>query len=165
VPLLKREIDQTRDVLTIDWRFGRSADAVWEHLTDPEHLSEWLGQPVSFDGTPGGEILIDHGDGYICRSVVKRVEPADYLFEITWLFPDEHPTQVEVVLRSPPGEGTKDASILTLRHLDLAELCNSYAQGWVTHLTFFEASLDGTSLPLDEFWNLHATIVALSNAT
>lgn len=165
MPLLRREMDQARDALTIDWRLGRSTDAVWEHLTDPAHLPEWLGQPVIFDGTPGSEISIDHGDSYICRSVVKRVEPANYLFEITWLFPDEHPTRVEVILRSLPEEGAEDASMLTLRHMDLAELTDSYAQGWVTHLTFFEASLDGTPLPMDEFWNLHATIVALSNTT
>lgn len=157
MPLQQREIDEAQDTLTIAWSLAKPASAVWTHLTDPARLTEWLGDPQTFDARPGGEIRIDHGDGYVCRSIVKRVEPADYLFGVTWQFPDEHPTLVEVRIQ-PSADAT---SVLTLRHYDLGELRDSYADGWVTHLTFFEASLNGTPLPVTEFWNLHATIVAL----
>lgn len=50
--------------------------------------------------------------------------------------------------------------ILTLGHL----VRDSYAGGWVANFTFLETSLNGTPLPITEFWNLHATIVALGEA-
>jgi hypothetical protein len=54
--------------------------------------------------------------------------------------------------------------ILTFGHPDPGELRDSYAGGWVANFTFLETSLNGTPLPITEFWNLHATIVALGEA-
>lgn len=157
MPLQQRVSDETSDVLTVDWSLSQPAIVVWEHLTDPVNLPEWLGEPQVHDGNPGGVIRIDHGDGYVCTSIVNRIDPASFQFEVTWEFPDEPRSRVEVHIQSP----SDSESVLTLRHLDLGDLRDSYAQGWVTHLTFLEASLNDTPLPMSEFWNLHATTVAL----
>lgn len=159
MPLFRREVDEVRDILTVTWSLDRPVEAVWAHLTNAQGLTEWLGIPLTFDGAVSGEIRVDHGDGYVCRSIVKRVEPINHLFEVSWQFPDEHATRIEV--RLDPVDTDEGSSQLILRHAELAALRDSYAQGWVTHLAFFEASLDGTPLPLEQFWNLHATFGAL----
>ncbi|MGO1942982.1 MAG: SRPBCC domain-containing protein [Ancrocorticia sp.] len=153
--LSSRDFDD--DVLTVRWDLNRTADEIWSHIVNPSYVEQWLGAPISFNTAVGGEIRIDHGDGYICRSIVQRVDAADYQFEATWHFPDEHEMIVEVSVR----ETGEDLSQLVLRHLGLGDLLGSYSRGWLTHLTFFEASLESTPLPFEQFWNLHGTFSAL----
>ncbi|MGB4779491.1 SRPBCC domain-containing protein [Microbacterium sp.] len=157
MPLIER--DTSASSLTIRWALRHPVAATWSHLRDRSRLGAWLGEPIRIDGAIGALIEIDHGQGYVCRSLVKACDPVHHSFVVSWEFPDEHETEVVVVVE--PLRDASDAAQLTLVHHGLGGLLDSYADGWVTHLMFFEASLDGAPLPPEEFWSLHATVRAL----
>ena len=145
-----------QDDLTFEWSLDAPAEKVWNHLTNAQHLPQWLGSPVELSKKVGGEIRIQHAPDYVCTSIVKRFDPAAFHFEVSWEFPDEHETTVEVWLSPAPEDEGDGATVLNLRHLDLADLRDSYLQGWAAHLTYFEASLAGAPLPPEEFWDVYA---------
>lgn len=72
---------------------------------------------------------------------------------MSWKFPDEPLSWLTFAL-----DDTDDGCRLTLRHRNLGEWAPSYRIGWLTHLTFLEASFLGEPLPLGQFWNIHATL-------
>ncbi len=84
--------------------------------------------------------------------MVKEIGPG-HRFAVTWEFPEEPLSRMAVEVDSSAG-----GTLLTLRHTGLGELRDSYALGWLTHLTYLEASVEGTPLPFEQFWNLHATL-------
>ncbi|MBO0839211.1 MAG: SRPBCC domain-containing protein [Sciscionella sp.] len=154
MPLVERL--RSLDGLQIEWRIAASTDTVWQHLTEPTAVSEWLGQPRVLDLRVGGQMLVDHGDGYTCDGRISAIEPGAHL-EMTWKFPDEPETIVSISLTSMDGQCT-----LRLSHRGLGELVSSYANGWPVHLSYLEAAVLGDPLPASQFWNLHATIAQLS---
>lgn len=172
MPVTQLDPDRTADSLTIGWRLPAAPAAVWSHLQDVDALGEWLGRPLTFDSRVGGEIIVDHADSYLCRSEVLSI--GEHSAELTWSFPDEPTSRIAVAVtgadlggglgRDLGGEGSpadggdeEAASVLTLRHRGLGDLIDSYATGWLTHLSFFEASLAGTPLPWEQFWPLCET--------
>lgn len=155
---------EEQDDLTFEWSLEAPIEVVWAHLTNAQQLPHWLGRPLALDKSVGGEIRIEHAQDYICTSIVKRFEPATFQFEVSWKLPDEHETTVEVWLSPSPQEAGEGATVLNLRHLDLADLRESYLQGWATHLTYFEASLAGSPLPPEEFWDVYTAYADLNDA-
>ncbi|PMC75895.1 hypothetical protein CJ197_06820 [Brachybacterium sp. UMB0905] len=130
---------------------------VWEHLVARERLPEWLGTPLEGPSHTPGTLVIDHGDGTLCTSTLLEVDPGEGL-AMTWQFPEEPETRLEVHLHARAGT---TGTVLELVHRGLGELTDSYGPGWTTRLTFFEASLEGSPLPLDQFWNLWSTVNGL----
>lgn len=151
MPLIHAHRDT--DMLTVSFALGHPAEPVWRHLVDREQLARWLGRPLTWNCVAGGRVRVDHGEGYICESRVKLVDPTGHRLEMTWKFQDEPQTAVAVSIEP----GTDGASTLRLDHEGPAGLLASYEPGWITHLTYFEASLDGTPLPPGQFWHLHDT--------
>lgn len=153
-------VDRSDDVLTIEWSLAPTPALIWEHLQNPETLNEWLGQPRGFNTRVGGEIIVDHDDGYLCRSeILSRSHNST---ELSWEFPDEPPTRL--ALSTFVADGTDEnspATSLVLQHFGLGALIDSYANGWLTHLSYFEASLWKTPLPPGLFWSLCATFSRL----
>ncbi|MCF2586866.1 hypothetical protein [Brevibacterium sp. UCMA 11752] len=166
-------VDRPGDVLTIEWSLPHDQPSVWEHLTAAAMLHEWLGQPTTFDARVGGEIIVDHGDGYLCRSEVLSLthdggQSHGSSAEVSWEFPDE--PQSRLCLRTfdpdyPDNDtsntGDNTPSALVIQHSGLGTLIDSYLSGWLTHLTYFEASLSETPLPPEQFWPLCATFEQL----
>ncbi|GII97749.1 hypothetical protein Slu03_01270 [Sediminihabitans luteus] len=144
--------------LTIVWGVTHDRDRAWRGLTDPSLVPRWLGEPLGWDLAVGGRVDVDHGSGAVSRSEVLRLEPPA-LLEMTWDFPDEPRSRVRVdLVHDDPAR-----TCLTLEHVALRDdLVDDYRAGWMTHLSYFEAALDGTSLPRQQFWNLHASFAALS---
>ncbi|MFT2693478.1 SRPBCC domain-containing protein [Clavibacter zhangzhiyongii] len=140
-------------VVWISWSFARSPDAVWSALTDPAAIARWLGDPVTCDIRPGGELVVDHGDGVRSRSDMSAAEPPHHL-AMTWAFPDEPTSEVTFTIRAHD-----DGAVLELAHAVIADLADSYRVGWLTHLTYLEAVVDGDPLPASQFWKLHATLL------
>lgn len=140
-------------VVWISWSFTHSPAAVWSALTEPESIVRWLGDAVTCDIRPGGELVVDHGDGIRSRSEVIAVEPSHRL-AMTWEFPDEPASEVTFTIRAH-----EDGAVLELAHAGVAELADSYRVGLVTHLTYLEAAADGDPLPASQFWKLHATLL------
>ena len=66
--------------------FDVPADALWEAVTDPAHLADWLGDEVDIDVVPGGEgRVVD--DGEVRHVLVDEVKEVDHRFTFTW-WPD-----------------------------------------------------------------------------
>ncbi|BCL12381.1 SRPBCC family protein [Micromonospora sagamiensis] len=154
MPLLSSEMSES--VLTLTWAVEAPAEAVWERLTTPSLLPQWLGELVEGEVTGGSPFVVDHGGGYRCASTVTAYDPGR-LLAYTWEFPDEPRTEVSWTL-------SHDESVTTVRlaHDGLGDLAASYRDGWTTHLMFLEASALGDSLPTAMFWQIHATIARLN---
>lgn len=195
MPVIQIDPDRSADCLTIGWRLPAGADAVWAHLQDVDALSEWLGRPLTFDSRLGGEIIVDHADSYLCRSEVLAIDGHSAELTWSFPDEPTSRISVAVAAGDLSGEGVegpsadgtstsgtsadgtsasgrsadggdeKAPSVLTLRHLGLGDLIDSYATGWLTHLSFFEASLAGTPLPWEQFWPLCETFDRLLNRT
>jgi uncharacterized protein YndB with AHSA1/START domain len=146
------------DDLVIDWDLLSERPLVWKHLTDRDRLAEWLGDPIAVDMRDGGQLDVDHGGGYMSQSRILEFRPADAL-SLTWSFPDEHVTALTFILSDAP-DGTR----LQLTHRGLGTLWASYSIGWLTHLTFLEASAGGAPLPRSQFWRIHQTFQHLGSS-
>lgn len=158
---LVRAVASVGDV-ELDWHVAADRGAVWRALTEPAMLRQWLGTVLALDVRAGGRIAVDHGGGYVCESEVRRVTPRERL-AMSWRFPDEHPTELAVELADVPAPGGEvTACGLVLRHTGLGDLAAGYRLGWVVHLTYLEAAVAGTPLPLGQFWHLHATVGVLA---
>lgn len=129
---------------------------VWQCLTDADLLGQWLGELVSGAVAAEPEFVVNHGDGYCCRStVVACAEPRR--LDFTWHFPDEPTSQVGLELEESVG-----ITDLRLSHIGLGDLAASYRDGWCVHLSYLEAAALGTPLPPSMFWRLHGTMAQLS---
>lgn len=64
------------------------AYAVWQALTEAEHLSAWFGGAVELDAFPGGQIAVTQG-GRRRRGIIVDLEPGRRL-AVRWL-PAHHP--------------------------------------------------------------------------
>lgn len=145
--------------LVVSWSFQAPIETVWSGLTDPALQSRWLGTAVESDFRPGGRLVIDHGEGYVCRSNVTLVE-APHRLAMTWAFPDEPQSRVAIALHQ-----SDDSTAAELTHTGLEDLAPSYGPGWTTHLTYLEAALQGDTMPPSQFWKLHATFTALQDGS
>ncbi len=140
----------------IVWSLRADPARVWSHLTDSENFQAWLGTLQIAEFEEGGRVVVDHGDGYVCDSTITLFEPGQR-FTMTWEFPDEPESGVSVLVAAT-GD---DETLFVLSHTDLADLTASYAPGWLTHLTYFEGSLEGNPLPPEQFWRIHQSLTSL----
>lgn len=153
MPLLKMDASTT---VSLTWRVEASRARVWDCLTDPGLLSQWLGGVVAGAVGAGSDFVVDHGGSYCCRStVVTYAEQSRLVF--TWHFPDEPESEVALEL-----EGSADATELRLTHSALGDLAPSYRDGWCVHLSYLEGAALGAPLPPAMFWQLHGTIAQLN---
>lgn len=166
MPLLRREDHPEEGWTHIEWSLRRPPAEVWQNVKDPTVLPRWMGRAVKFEPVLGGDILIDHGDDTVCRSEMLAVE-SGRSFTISWEFPGEPTSQLSVELLAldqqvptaqiDPG-ANEPATVISIRHEGLGDLLHSYAAGWMAHLTYFEAAVEGTDMPWAQFWNLTATM-------
>jgi uncharacterized protein YndB with AHSA1/START domain len=107
------------------------SDEVWEALTDPERLAEWLADEVSFDLRPGGDASFRDGDT-LRRGWIEEVsppegpaggEPGSGRFAFWWASDDEPATRVEFTLEPAPG-GTR-VRVVETRPLELLDAIGS----------------------------------------
>lgn len=148
-------IDEAVDV-TLTWHMQASTARLWQCLTDAHLLNQWLGRLVGGAVRTGSDLVVDHGDGYLCSSrVIEYVEGKR--LDFTWQFPDEPPSRVALELDESDG-----MSVLRLRHSELGDLADSYRVGWCVHLAYLEAASLGTPLPPSMFWPIHGTMAQLS---
>jgi uncharacterized protein YndB with AHSA1/START domain len=125
-------------------------------LTDPDLLSQWLGELVSGAVAAESEFVVDHGGDCRCRSTVVACHESQTL-AFTWDFPDEPVSTVGIELDESGG-----TTELQLRHSGLGDLAGSYLDGWCVHLSYLEAAALGTPLPRSMFWRLHGTVAQLN---
>lgn len=144
--------------ITVMWTLDMEPAGVWEKLTDAQNLAAWLGAHRAGAFHPGSRLRVDHSEGYLSESEILSVEPPHRL-SMTWVFPDEPASRISITITAtdPVEIATNPAAKLHLEHCDLGDLVHSYLPGWVTHLSYFEASLTGHPLPPQSFWPLYAS--------
>ncbi|HKA93856.1 MAG TPA: SRPBCC family protein [Acidimicrobiia bacterium] len=157
-----------RYVLRFERRFRHPIEKVWDALTTPARIKEWMGEvEIELDLVEGGQlntrttgppelveaIIAEAGEGMlVARDTVLRVEPP-VLFEHT--FGGDPGSVARWELRRD-GEGTR----LTLTHteppgFDVANGPRDLA-GWHTLLDLLGSALDGKPMPwLRERWEEH----------
>ncbi len=143
----------------MEWDIHAPQEQVWQVLTTPNLLAEWLGTLTCGEVTANSSFMVEHGEGYRCESTVIESKVHENL-TYSWKFSDEPRTNVSWTLTA-----TGDETTLRLTHSGLGELTDSYRNGWITHLTFLEASALGAPLPWTTFWSLHSTIQHLNAHT
>jgi uncharacterized protein YndB with AHSA1/START domain len=110
---------QPSDRAPIDRELETTAapDAVWEALTDPERLGDWLEADVELEVRPGGAGRFSFADGEERRAMVETVRPGTELTFSWWrsddtgLATDPATTTVTFRIEATPAGGT----ILRLR--------------------------------------------------
>jgi uncharacterized protein YndB with AHSA1/START domain len=80
-------------------------EEVWEAITNPVVLREWLAPEVELDPREGGELLCRCEDGSERRGEVELVEEAERL-AFTWWREDCGPSRVELSLEAV-ADGTR----------------------------------------------------------
>ncbi|MFS0704530.1 SRPBCC family protein [Cellulomonas sp. 179-A 9B4 NHS] len=143
--------EDVRGVLTrradgVEVRFERwyatTVDDLWEAVTAPARVARWLG-PLYVDPRVGGRYELRMGEDVpdaddSATGEVLVCEPPRAL-AVTWVFPDETVTRVDVALR-PDGDGTR----LLLRHTGLADAsARGYGGGWHACLDQLDDHLAG----------------------
>jgi uncharacterized protein YndB with AHSA1/START domain len=75
-----REVDNGYE-LRFERHFEQPVEEVWQAITDPEYLADWIG-PAQVDLRPGGRIRIDDAGGAgIDGEVLEVKEPAVFAFK------------------------------------------------------------------------------------
>ncbi len=120
---------------------GHPPAVVWQALTEPAMLAQWLA-PGSIDPRVGGAARLDFADsGTVIDSQVSAFEPGRVL-EYSWSSPGEplrpvrwelaadgEATALSLVVQTPPGE-------------DPGRAC----AGWEAHLEMLAAALAGAPI-------------------
>lgn len=150
-----REIASDGHTLVLTWQVACDLESTWTAVTDPGSVAQWLGIVIEGDLSTADYVVIDHGDGYLCRSALRHRDPPRAI-EFTWSFPDEPTSTVNITFEDAENETT-----LRLVHQGLGPLLPSYRVGWCVHLTYLEAAAIGQPLPPPMFWKLHETLTKL----
>jgi uncharacterized protein YndB with AHSA1/START domain len=133
--LLRPEGDRVG--VRLERRYPTAPADLWDALTRPERLARWLA-PVSGDLRPGGQAVVDFGEGQATPVRVLRCE-APRTLEVTWSFPGEPESRLLAEV-SAVGEG----SLLVLDHALLPEDQGvGYGAGWHAHLASLADVLAG----------------------
>ena len=107
-----------------------AAERVWEAITDPAALSEWLAPEVELEAHTGGEIVCRFEDGEERRGEVELVEEAERLAFVWWR-EGAGPSRVELTL-----DAVADGTRLTVTETGLAAppAPTLLAAGWTVSL-------------------------------
>lgn len=102
--------------LRFERHFDQPVEEVWEAITDPAHLEEWLGAG-EIELTPGGRVRLQEPEGERIEGEVIEVE-APFRLSYTWDSPawgDGGPVRYELA----PDEG--GGTLLVFTHVQPAE--------------------------------------------
>jgi uncharacterized protein YndB with AHSA1/START domain len=151
-PPLLGEANLERGSVALELAVPSTPDEVWTALTEPDHLSHWLGRA---EGQPSREarFALWHDDTTRSTHTVTRWQPG-WLLAMTWDLPDEGTSSVSFGLAA-----REDRTLVALEHDGLTAPAG-YAAGWHRHLEYLAAHLDGADLPLDEFWDGYDDLLA-----
>ena len=123
-------------------------ESVWQMLTDPDKMVEWLA-PGTIELRKGGSAHLNFTDsGIVIDSTVTEFEPPK-LLEYSWSGPGEPLRPVRWETEAADG-GTR--LTLTLRVPDDEDVARSCA-GWEAHLMMLLAAIEGVSIkfPFERF--------------
>lgn len=127
--------DERNGVVEREVEIAARPEIVFQYFVDPERLARWIGQPLTIDLRPGGEIrTLIAGEHISSGHFVEIDSPRRLVYTMGWDEPN-HPippgsTRVEIDLTAV-GDGTR----LTLRHTGLpADAVGDHSGGWGHYL-------------------------------
>lgn len=109
---------------------------VWEALTDPDRLSEWLAEDAELDPVEGGELRLTFEDGERAGRVESVEEERRLAF--TWERPEYGESRVEFTVEAVPA-GTR--VIVVESDLGPGPRALAAADWWVAKLGSLRATL------------------------
>jgi uncharacterized protein YndB with AHSA1/START domain len=114
---------RSRDRIERELELPADGEDVWEALTDPRRLAEWLADEVILDLRPGGDASFRQG-GTVRRGWVEEVSPPDGpdgrgRLAFWWAHEDEPATRVELTLE--PAAGGTRVRVVETRPLELLD--------------------------------------------
>ena len=128
--------------------FNQQTDTVWQMITNPEKLKDWLA-PGSIELRKGGSAKLNFGDsGIVIDSLVSAFESGS-LLEYSWSNDGEALRPIRWEL-TPEGSGTR----LTLTLVTpLDEVIDRSCAGWEAHLMMLLAAIEGVPIkfPFEQF--------------
>lgn len=140
------DAEDDRFRLTLVRRITAKIEAVWEALTEPAQLSEWLSD-VELEPREGGEIHIDFGGDGQVRGRVRSFD-APHVFEFTW---SDDPDAADPSIVRFELETDGEETVLTLRHTRQGRReASGTASGWHAHLDVLDGLLVGEPRKWDE---------------
>ena len=90
------------------------ADALWDLVSDPAEMADWLGDTVEVDVRPGGEgAIVD--DGIVRHVVIEEVRESRQL-SFTWWEPDDRSRASRVVFTVDTHGAGSRLTISETRH-------------------------------------------------
>lgn len=115
-------------------------ERLWNAITDPGQLSQWLGT-AEVEPKAGGRISLDMEPGKPGHPFLGSVLAFDpiSLFEFEWNYPGEAASVVRIELR-PEETGTE----LTLIHRGISPELPAYGPGWHAFLDSLEGQVTDT---------------------
>lgn len=123
---------ETGAAVEVETRIAASPEIVFEFLTDPDKMIQWMGRAADLDPRPGGRFRCDiNGRDVASGEYVELDPPRRAVFTWGWEAADSltapGSSTVEVVLEAD-GDGTR----LRLAHRDLpsAEVAEKHRLGW-----------------------------------
>lgn len=142
----------TRDDAFVTARMTRSidhpVDTVWNALTDPAMLAQWLA-PGRIELKAGGAARLDFVDsGTVIDSQVSAIEPGRVL-EYSWSSPGQPLRPVRWEL-APEGDGCR---LTLIQKTPTGEDPGRACAGWEAHLEMLQAALEGVPIkfPFESF--------------
>ena len=127
---------------------GHSQDAVWQMLTDPDKMVEWLA-PGEIELRQGGAAKLNFTDsGIVIDSIVSAYD-APRLLEYSWSGPGEPLRPLRWETEAVDGGCRLTLSLKVPADEDVARSC----AGWEAHLMMLLAAIEGISIkfPFERF--------------
>ena len=128
--------------LTFERHISKPTEKVWQALTLPERIADWLTE-AEVDLRIGGLFRLNFPDhSYAMEGRIVELDPPRL---IAWTWPHaQHPASIVRWELTPEGEGCR--LVLTQTGLKRPELPD-VAAGWHAHLECLGGALDGLSTP------------------
>lgn len=124
---------------------------VWQLLTDPARMVEWLGISASVDPRPGGQFRFELFEGQHCSGhYLEVIDHRRLVFTWGWedptipIPPGSTKVEIDVEPRDP------ERTLLRLVHTGLDEaMAGLHADGWSRYLQRLAALAEGREVPVD----------------
>lgn len=127
--------------LRLEFQFQQAVERVWEAMTQPDALAEWLAH-AELELVVGGKVQLRFANtGDVMNGTVTQVT-APHVFEFFWNSKDAEETPVRFALQHE-GTGCR----LTLTHtLARPTVLPEMMAGWHTHLEVLATALAGQAI-------------------
>lgn len=135
-PPLLGTVDRATGSVHLERTLPAPPRVVWDALTDPTRLHEWLA-PVERGKPADGEFVLRMNSSETATCTVITWDPPREL-RVTWDYTDEGPSELSFQLSEADGH-----TLLTVEHVQIPADPVQYGAGWHAHIDRLAARLSG----------------------